>query len=56
LDLPIDLHTKLRVLAAEADIPMSQYARRLVEEAVLKKYGKRAEPGKKPGREKSKKD
>ena len=37
LELSPELHAKLRVLAAENGLPMSQFVRQLVEERILRK-------------------
>jgi hypothetical protein len=38
VDLAAAVHAKLRVLAAEAGLPMSAFARQLVEDAVRARY------------------
>lgn len=38
LDLPLDLHQKLRVVAAKQGKPMAVFAREIVERIVLNEY------------------
>jgi predicted DNA-binding protein len=41
LDLPLELHQMLRVVAAEQGKPMAVFARELIEHTVRKLYGDR---------------
>jgi predicted DNA-binding protein len=43
LELGGPAHARLRVLAAERGLPMSQYVREIVEREIAKKDGKKAE-------------
>jgi hypothetical protein len=41
LDLPLDVHQMLRVVAAEDGLPMAVFAREVVERVVRERYGNR---------------